>query len=224
MKIGLVIADNLEFDPIVNISKMYNGTSFSICGDRALKFETFGGNVIIAVLCGVGKVNAAGATASLICKEKPDCIINFGLSGAISGVYKDELVIGTKFIEHDFDLTPLGYKPGEKSQRVSFYEPDKELYEKFTKKFSSLNPCVFVTGDMFVSSNEKKDFIIKNFGGGCCDMESAAVASVCYKCEVPFVSFRKLSDDADDTAKDTYRKINKLKEDVLIKMVISLFG
>ena len=77
---------------------------------------------------------------------------------------------------------------------------------------------------IIIEPNEKKDFIIKNFGGGCCDMDSAAVASVCYKCEVPFVSFRKLSDDADDTAKDTYRKINKLKEDVLIKMVISLFG
>ena len=77
---------------------------------------------------------------------------------------------------------------------------------------------------MFVSSKEKKDYIINKFGGGCCDMESAAVASVCYKMEMPFISIRKLSDDADEQAADTYRESNNLKEDVLINMILSLFG
>lgn len=224
MKIGLVIADDMEFEPIVEKSKQFNGSSFYICKDRAVKFETFAGNVIVAVLCGTGKVNAAGAASALIFTEKPDCVINFGLSGALSGVYKNDLVIGTEFIEHDFDLTHFGYKIGEKPQKVYKYEPDKELFDKFVKKFSVLKPCVCVTGDSFIASKDKKEFLIKEFNGGCCDMESAAIASVCYKCDMPYLSFRKLSDDADDGAKDSYRELNNLKEDVLINMVISLFG
>ncbi len=224
MKLGLVIADDMEFAPVVEKSKLYNGETFNLCGDKAVKFETVCGNIIVAVLCGTGKVNAAGATAALICKERPDCILNIGLSGAIKGVYKNDLVICEKLLEHDFDLTPLGYELGVKPQKTYIYEPDKDLFDKFVNKFSALKPCVFVTGDMFVSSKEKKDYIIDKFNGGCCDMESAAVASVCFKMEVPFVSLRKLSDDADDNAADTYRESNNLKEDVLINMILSLFG
>ena len=224
MKLGLVIADDMEFAPVEQKSKLYNGQSFNLCGDKAVKFETVCGNIIVAVLCGTGKVNAAGATAALICKERPDCIINLGLSGAIKGVYKNDIVICDKLLEHDFDLSPLGYEVGVKPQKTYIYEADKDLFERFTNKFSAIKPCTFVTGDMFVSSKEKKDYIIDKFGGGCCDMESAAVASVCYKMAVPFVSIRKLSDDADDNAPDTYRESNNLKEDVLINMIISLFG
>ncbi len=224
MKIGLVIADDMEFAPVVEKCKLYNGEQYNICGDKAVSFETVCGNKIVAILCGTGKVNAAGATAALICKEKPDCIINIGLSGAIKGVYKNDIVIGTNFLEHDFDLTPLGYEVGVKPQPKYVFEPDVDLFERFTAKFSKLKPCVFVTGDMFVSSTEKKEYFINKFNGGCCDMESAAVASVCYKMEVPFLSLRKLSDDADESAANTYRESNELKEDVLINMIISLFG
>jgi len=224
MKLGLVIADDMEFAPIEQKSKLYNGETFTLGGDKAVKFETVCGNIIVAVLCGTGKVNAAGATATLICKERPDCIINLGLSGAIKGVYKNDIVICDKLLEHDFDLSPLGYEVGVKPQKTYIYEADKDLFERFTNKFSVIKPCTFVTGDMFVSSKEKKEYIINKFGGGCCDMESAAVASVCYKMEVPFISIRKLSDDADEEAADTYRESNNLKEDVLINMILSLFG
>ena len=224
MKIGLVIADDLEFAPIAEKCNAFGGKRYTIGGDKALSFETPLGNIIVAVLCGVGKVNAAGATSALVCLEHPDCIINFGLSGAIKGVYKNDIVIGTRFLEHDFDLTPLGYEIGEKSQPVSSYVPDTALFEKFTNKFKNIKPCVFVTGDMFVSSTEKKNFIIDKFDGGCCDMESAAIASVCYKTGVPFLSLRKLSDDADENAKDSYRQTNSLAEDILINMVIATFG
>ena len=216
MKLGLVIADDMEFAPVEQKSKLYNGETFTLGGDKAVKFETVCGNIIVAVLCGTGKVNAAGATATLICKERPDCIINLGLSGAIKGVYKNDIVICDKLLEHDFDLSPLGYEVGVKPQKTYIYEADKDLFDRFTNKFSAIKPCTFVTGDMFVSSKEKKEYIINKFGGGCCDMESAAVASVCYKMEVPFISIRKLSDDADEEAADTYRESNNLKEDVLI--------
>ncbi|MBQ4155243.1 MAG: 5'-methylthioadenosine/S-adenosylhomocysteine nucleosidase [Clostridia bacterium] len=224
MKLGLVIADDMEFAPVEQKSKLYNGETFTLGGDKAVKFETVCGNIIVAVLCGTGKVNAAGATATLICKERPDCIINLGLSGAIKGVYKNDIVICDKLLEHDFDLSPLGYEVGVKPQKTYIYEADKDLFDRFTNKFSAIKPCTFVTGDMFVSSKEKKEYIINKFGGGCCDMESAAVASVCYKMEVPFISIRKLSDDADEEAADTYRESNNLKEDVLINMILSLFG
>ncbi len=224
MKIGLVIADDMEFAPLVKSAQGYNPQEFVLCSDKAIRFTLENGTEFVAVLCGTGKVNAAGATATLICKETPDCVVNFGLSGAISGVRKNDIVIGTKFIEHDFDLTPLGYEISVKPQEVYHYTPDEKLFDLFVKKFDFLKPCVFVTGDMFVSSKDKKEYIMTKFDGGCCDMESAAVASVCHKCDTPFVSFRKLSDDADESANEVYRESNSLQEQVLADMVISLFS
>jgi adenosylhomocysteine nucleosidase len=50
------------------------------------------------------------------------------------------------------------------------------------------------SGDQFVATASKKDFIIQNFGAIACEMEGAAVAQVCYANEVPFCVLRTISD------------------------------
>ena len=37
-----------------------------------------------------------------------------------------------------------------------------------------------VSGDQFVSSHEKKDWLVETFGGYCTEMEGAAIASMDY--------------------------------------------
>ena len=53
-------------------------------------------------------------------------------------------------------------------------------------------------------------------------MESAAIASVCDKCDVPFLSVRKISDDADDAAAETYREMNKRQEACLTQVLAEI--
>lgn len=53
-------------------------------------------------------------------------------------------------------------------------------------------------------------------------METAAIASVCDRLETPFLSIRKISDDADDSATGSYRELNDLAEKALSEVLLAL--
>ncbi|MBO7520234.1 MAG: 5'-methylthioadenosine/S-adenosylhomocysteine nucleosidase, partial [Clostridia bacterium] len=114
-----------------------------------------------------------------------------------------------RFIEHDFDLTVLGYKPFEKPRQTYIYEADKTISEKIAKAGIADIGGTAVSGDRFISSNADRDFLIETLSAQSCDMETAAIASVCSITNIPFVSLRRISDDASDTAVDSYDDMNK---------------
>ena len=203
MKIGLVIADESEY--IMLRKKAENE------GAERVDFYTREGHIfklgdnieVHSVLCGVGTVNACAAATFLVmngCKA----VLSFGLSGGISGISKNEFMVGTEYIEHDFDLTPLGYRPCEKPLQDYIYKGDQRLIEKFQASYPFIKKGVVVSGDSFICDNSKRDFFKVNHHAMSCDMESAAVAYVCSLAGVPFVSLRKISDDAGDDASDNY--------------------
>jgi adenosylhomocysteine nucleosidase len=59
----------------------------------------------------------------------------------------------------------------------------------------SLHPGLIVTGDWFVDSKDKMREIVGHFPEAkAVDMESCAIAQTCYLHQVPFISFRVISD------------------------------
>ena len=59
----------------------------------------------------------------------------------------------------------------------------------------SIHPGLIVTGDWFVDTKEKMRSIIGHFPEArAVDMESAAIAHACHINQVPFISFRVISD------------------------------
>lgn len=216
-KIGVIIADIDEYKPIEEYSDSRGGIEKNL---KVFKGHIipFGDEILRTVLCGNGKVNAAVATTLLI-EEGVDIIVNFGLSGGISGVKRGDVVIGSKFLEHDFDLTTLGYSIGEKPLQKYVFESDKGLQDLFKATYSNLKCGTLVTGDSFVSSAEKRDMLSNAFGALACDMESAAIAFCCDINNVPFISLRKISDDAGASAIDDYREMNVLADKGLMEIV-----
>ena len=54
------------------------------------------GKRIVLTLSGIGKVNAAAATATAILKFSPDCVINTGSAGGlVQGLKVGDVVIGS---------------------------------------------------------------------------------------------------------------------------------
>ena len=224
LRIGCIIADNDEYAPMRDIIKKYNpcrrdvlkreGHVFSLKNeDREINIHS--------VLCGVGKVNAT-AVAAYLAQEGCDMIFNFGLSGGISGIKRGELTVGTEYIEHDFDLTLLGYAVCEKPLQNYVYKSDSTLLDIITEIYPEIKKGVIVSGDCFISNEEKKTFLKETFNAMSCDMESAAIAYVCERAEIPFVAIRKISDDAGDDAKNSYTEMNNKRETVLTQVFISL--
>lgn len=75
------------------------------------------------------------------------------------------------------------------------YESPKWLVEKACNINERVVSGLIVSGDWFVDSKMKMSEILGHFPNAkAVDMESAAIAQVCYKYHVPFVSLRIVSD------------------------------
>lgn len=129
---------------------------------------------------GVGKVNAAMTTAQLIERYKPTQIINFGTAGGITvscGLHQV-----TQFVQRDMQCVELGSLPGQTPL------DDTAVVLKLG------NGLVCSTGDNFVTDP------VLELPADLVDMESYAMAKVCYKNNIDFVCYKFISDRADDSA------------------------
>ena len=66
-----------------------------------------------------------------------------------------------------------------------------------------------VSGDQFISDNDKKHYLINEFDGYCAEMEGAAIAHGAYLNHIPYVIIRAISDKADGTAQVDYPTFEK---------------
>ena len=171
---------------------------------------------VVIVKCGIGKVNAGRTCQVLISEYSPKYIINTGIAGGLNNQLKiGDIVISSDLIQHDFDVTFLGYGKGymfigDNKKEPTKYAPDKELSEKIKKVLEKLSEGrnIFtgriLTGDQFISSKEKREELIKEFDGFCCEMEGAAVAQVAQLNKIPFTVVRVISDLPDGRGPDDY--------------------
>lgn len=211
MKIGFVIADNYEYDPFKKFAGEYTPTEFRALSNNCIKFDFNEKIEVVAMECGIGKVNAAIATLYLINEEKVDAVLNVGLSGAVQNVRRNFIVAGTEYTECDFDLTAIGYDLGVKPDQEYVYSADKALLEK-AKECSIDYFGKLGTGDIFLADSALKAKFRDTFGICSFDMETGAIAAVCHKADVPFLAIRKISDDCDENAVENYRELNDKKE------------
>ena len=220
IKIGIIVADADEFAPLEESIKKGGYTQKEFLKRKILQFKK-GETEICAMLCGIGKVNAAAAAAHMV-DTGCDIILNYGFSGGISGIRRGELCLCTEFLEHDFDLTTIGYKPCEKPAQDSYvYKSDRRLNMVIKSLLPEIKEGVAVTGDRFVCDSGLREFLKEEFGAMCCDMETAAIAYVCEYAGVPFAAVRKVSDDAGESAAENYREMNTSRETVLSDFILA---
>ena len=167
---------------------------------------------VVVVKCGVGKVNAAMCTQAMIDLFSVDAIINTGIAGSLhAGIDIGDIVLATDTVEHDMDVAALGYEPGViPDTETSVFATDVELLDiaQVAAKAAKLDVKVFtgrvVSGDQFISSREKKEWLVSKFGGRCAEMEGASIGHVAALNRVPYLVVRAISDKADDSAQMDY--------------------
>ena len=218
-KIGIIVADKDEFAPLEEKIKKGEYIEKTFLKRKILEFK-IGTIEICAMLCGIGKVNAAAGAAHLV-DTGCEIILNYGLSGGISGIRRGEICLCNKFLEHDFNLTTIGYKPCEKPDQDSYiYNSDKRLNSIIKSLLPDIKEGLAVTGDCFVCDEKLRSFLKEEFGAMCCDMETAAIAYVCEYAGVPFAAVRRVSDDAGETALESYREMNTSGETAISDFIL----
>ena len=207
--IGVIGAMEEEVASLIN--QMEDAESKTMAGMTFNKGKLWNQDAVV-VQSGIGKVNMAICTQILVNIYGVDMLINTGVAG---GLYKDinvgDIVISSDALQHDFDVTGLGYKksviPG---METSVFTADTELVEMAKEACEIVNPEIqcfvgrVVTGDQFISDKEKKKWLTDTFAGYCTEMEGAAIAQVCYFNHIPFLIVRAISDKADDSASMDY--------------------
>lgn len=218
-KIGLIIADESEYIMIRKKAEECGAERFDFFSREGHRFE-LSGYELYTVLCGVGMVNAAAA-ATYFATMGVDAMLSFGLSGGINGIRRNEFMVGNEYIEHDFDLTPLGYKPCEKPLQDYIYKGDERLCNCFTELYPFIKEGVVVSGDSFICDDNKRNFFKDTFGAMSCDMESAAIAYVADLAKIPFTTLRKISDDAGDSASESYTDSLDINGDEVLEILLA---
>lgn len=175
------------------------------------------GREVIVVRSGIGKVNAAICTQILIDDFGVGCVINTGVAGSLRAeINISDIVISTDAVEHDMDVTHLGYAPGQiPGMSVFSFEADKEMAAIAEKCCRRVNPDIdvfygrVVSGDQFVSDSKMKERLIELYQGSCTEMEGASIAHAAYLNQIPFLVLRAISDKADNSAEMDYPSFEK---------------
>ncbi len=166
----------------------------------ALEVETQGKLDDYDVLyTGVGKVNATfeltrkfGKFGSYI---PYDLVINYGTAGSRK-IKKKTLVDCTKFIQRDMDVTGLGFMRGE----TPFEQDPPFVIQQQNVEFNPIGRnATCGSGDNFAEDKSQ-------YYGEVVDMEAYALAKVCYLYDVPFISFKYITDGADEQAHEDWEK------------------
>lgn len=192
MKLGLVYAMPIELAGMLERAKgreleTVSGVHF---------YELAEG--IIACAGGIGKVNIAMATQLLIDRYAPDCILNAGVAGSmVQELNPGDLVRVTEFYQHDMDTSGIGDPVGFVStvNRIefpcAFAEESRAILKELGADFTEGSVA---SGDYFVVDGERARWICDTFRPVLCEMEGCAIAQVCCRAEIPFVSVKAVSD------------------------------
>ncbi|MCI1246900.1 MAG: 5'-methylthioadenosine/adenosylhomocysteine nucleosidase [Prevotella sp.] len=201
MKIGIIVAMDKEFTQLEALLenkevKQYNHKDF-VTG-------TLGNQDVILQQCGIGKVNSAIGTVEMIGHYHPDLILSTGCAGGADiRLSPLDIVVASECTYHDaYCGKEVEY--GQILGMPAKYKAPGSLIEKAL----SLNDCsgdegkkfrvragLTVSGEWFVDTKEKMRSILGKFPEALAvDMESCSIAQTCHIYQVPFLSFRIISD------------------------------
>ncbi len=154
-------------------------------------------NRIILMQCGIGKVNAAAGTIEMIRNFQPDCIISTGVAGGIDSCLKImDVVVSRQIVYHDV-WCGEGNAYGQIQGLPLFFEGNETLCQCACalNTETPIHCGLICSGDKFITSRSELEAIKEEFPNGLAvDMESGAIAQICFLYHIPFVSFRIISD------------------------------
>ena len=205
--VGIIVALTSTFE---HFSQKIENRKLETRTGREFLSGTIRAVPVVLVRSPMGKVNNAITAQILLCSYHIDSVISISPAGAIS----DDLIIGdgviaTEAYQHDFGtIAPYGFIWNRVPDGTSNEEPGYHaLDEKWRKSFSScfetirkpenkLVSGIIVSGDQFISSQEKRKWLGKKFKASAVDMGAAAIALVCYENRIPVSILRIITDKA----------------------------
>ncbi len=198
MKIGIIVAMEKEMQLLL---PLIENKKSRVCDTFEMYCGTIFGNRICAMVCGVGKVNAALGCLAMIHAFHPELIINTGVAGGTGAAKVLDVAVATAVGYHDVYCGP-DCTYGRVLGSPALFDPDKHAISYLTlKNLPTLKFGTIASGDIFVDSRETVDRILTLYPDAVgVDMESGAIAQTCHRFSVPFICLRVISDTPGEVA------------------------
>ncbi len=197
-------------------------------GPFELVEATLEGAPVVMATCGIGKVNAA-ALAQALASAGVGRVIVTGVAGALDPSLRvGDIVVSRDAVQHDVDVTGLGYEPGRVPGEPLSWEADPELRGAALAAAEEVAERDGVrallgrvaSGDVFVAEAQRAAELRERFGASCAEMEGAAVAQVLSRWSLPWVVVRSVSDTADQAAEVDFRSFTPVAAERAVAVVM----
>lgn len=202
IKIGIIGAMEEEITPILALFPQAQEIAL---GGNVFYHIAYKGAEIYVAYSKIGKVHSAITASTMILRFGCEKVIFCGVAGGLrEDLAVGDLLLGSKLCQHDVDISAFGHPLGFIPESRVFIETDENLNaiarQVALESNITLKEGIIASGDAFIHSKEKKQWIIENFGAAAVEMEGASVAVVCDSFKVPCCILRSISDSADGAA------------------------
>lgn len=202
IKIGIIGAMEEEITPILALFPQAQEIAL---GGNVFYHIAYKGAEIYVAYSKIGKVHSAITASTMILRFGCEEVIFCGVAGGLrEDLAAGDLLLGSKLCQHDVDISAFGHPLGFIPESRVFIETDENLNaiarQVALESNITLKEGIIASGDAFIHSKEKKQWIIENFGAAAVEMEGASVAVVCDSFKVPCCILRSISDSADGAA------------------------
>lgn len=174
---------------------------------------------VVLALSRIGKVAAALTSTVLIERFGASAIVFTGVAGGVGrNVQVGDVVVGTGYVQHDMDASPLFPRYQIPLSGQVALHADAALARalvfasvvglqglKHAGRAPVVHQGLVASGDRFVNGVEETRLLVNALHSHgheplAVEMEGAAVAQVCADYGIPFAAVRTISDRADDNA------------------------
>lgn len=200
------------------LQQMQSPRDVVLAGRRVWCGRLWGQPVVLA-LSRIGKVAAATTATALIAQLGVGRVVFTGVAGGVGeGVRVGDVVVGTSYLQHDMDASPLFPRYEVPLYGRAVFSGDESLCMalqtacrnaladlRHEGRPPSVHRGLIVSGDRFVNGAAEVGRLVEQLRVSghaplAVEMEGAAVAQVCADYGVPFAAVRTISDRADDAA------------------------
>ena len=190
------------------------------------------GNRAVIANVGESKVYVTRNVMTIINCFHPDLIINTGNLAALNGSAFNSIFISTNSLQHDVDVTALGFNAGEIPELTQILFPANAGLIGFANNavqrlaLSSTSGTIG-SGDQFIASSATSNALRAQFNLDAIDMESATIGEIAQLEGLDYVTVKGVSNYANDNAVNDYyahkATANAAALNVAIEMLREIF-
>jgi len=214
-KIAILVAMGMEAE---RLTGRIEGLSTETVAKKKFILGKIGQAEVVLHRCGWGMRNAASGVRALAEHYRPDCIVNYGVSG---GMMPDIQLGETVVALSSFPCSGKAYKAG------IAVPTDEKLAEFAANLLPHARKAPVCTSQGLIVNIKRKLRIAEQSGAVCCDMETYTAAKTANALGVPLLVIRSISDTLKPSSLLAFFKNGALAADIVgaaAELVIKQLG